>query len=118
MSELQKENDSQNKLFISIIEKLIELENKIKNKSKTGNGTSSPTSNSSNTSASSNQVNQTAGQLGKASTSKGAAIKAYQDFITFKPIKDHQVVSGPLSSHLYSRGGNSDYSELSFKLLK
>jgi len=118
VSELQKENDNQNKIFISIIEKLIELENKIKNKSKTGNGTSSPTSNSSNTSSSSNQINQTTVQINKTGTSKGSSIKAYQEFLTFKPIKEHQVVSGPLSSHLYSRGGNSDYSELSFKLLK
>ena len=117
VSELQKENDNQNKLFLSIIEKLTELENKIKNKSKLVNGAASPTSNSSNTSASSNQINQTAVQS-KAVTSKGSNIKAYQEFINFKAIKEHQVVTGPLSSHLYSRGGTSDYSELTFKLLK
>ena len=115
VSEFQKENDAQNKYLVSIITKLNELEAKKKKNVNNKDGATSPT-NSTNTSASSNAFNGN-GYSAK-NTSKTSTSKPYQEFITFKPIKDHQVVSGPLSTHLYSRGGVTDYSELSFKLLK
>ena len=119
VSEYQKEGDSQNKLLLSVINKFSELEAK-KSKSKVSNtkdGAVSPT-NSTNTSANSNNLAVTGSYGGKTASSKTSATKPYQEFITFKPIKEHQVVSGPLSSHLYTRGGANDYSELSFKLVK
>ena len=120
VSELQKENDSQNKLLLSIIEKLTELENKIKGKGKQGstNGASSPTSSSTNTNSSSNQANSNTVINNKTGSSKPTSGKPYQEFIHFKPIKEHQVWSGPVNSHLYARGATTDYSELLFKLFK
>jgi hypothetical protein len=115
MSEFQKENDAQNKLLLSVLNKLSEFDAKKAKKSK--DGAMSPTNSTTNTSVSSSALAVTNSHGGKTST-KPSAMKPYQDFLTFKPIKDHQVVSGPLSSHLYSRGGVSDYAELSYKLLK
>jgi len=123
VSEFQKENDNQNKLLVAVINKLYELENK-KNKNKTANGPNnqgpvSPSNSTTNTSTTSNQMAVTGSYGGKpANPAKAASSKAYGEYIHFKPIKEHQVVSGPLSTHLYSRGGSNDYSELTFKLLK
>ena len=78
----------------------------------------SPTSTSTNTSGTSTALNGNISYGNKSSSSKSNPAKAYQDVLTFKPIKEHQVVAGPLAAHLYSRGGTSDYSELTFKLLK
>jgi hypothetical protein len=119
VSELQKENDSQNKIFVSIFNKLAELENKkkIKNSENSKNGGMSPMSTSTNTSANSNAFNVNNSYGNKNSSNKANTSKPYQDFLVFKTIKEHQVVSGPLSTHLYTRGAN-DYSELTYKLLK
>mmetsp|Transcript_26768 Transcript_26768/g.26679 ORF Transcript_26768/g.26679 Transcript_26768/m.26679 type:complete len:130 (-) Transcript_26768:7-396(-) len=54
----------------------------------------------------------------KSSTKAGTGAKSLQDYVSFRPIKEHQWVSGPPSTHLYTRGGSTDYSELSYKLLK
>jgi tubulin polyglutamylase TTLL5 len=83
----------------------------------TKNGISSPTSTSVNTSSSTVAVNVN-NSYGNKNAVKPSAVKAYQEFIFFKTIKEHQVCSGPLSSHLYTRGGSNDYAELTFKLLK
>lgn len=121
VSDQQKENDNQNKLLLSIIEKLTEIENKIKGKTKQvpTNGASSPTNNSANTNSSSYQADPKQNVTNsKSGSSKSSGIKPYQEFIHFKPIKEHQVVSGPVSTHLYARGPTTDYSELLFKLVK
>lgn len=83
----------------------------------TKNSVSSPTNTSANSISSSVVINVN-NSYGNKNAAKPSAVKAYQEFIFFKTIKDHQVVSGPLSSHLYSRGGSNDYAELTFKLLK
>ena len=116
MTEFQKENDNQNKLLLSVINKLEELENK-KPKKSNNNGATSPVNSTTNTSTSSNTLAVTGSHNGKTNP-KSSNSKPYHEFLEFKPIKEHQVVSGPLSTHLYSRGGVSDYSELSYKLLK
>jgi len=73
----------------------------------------------SNSGASATLPNKDGGSYGNKSSGKNTSSgKSYNDFITFKPIKDHQVVSGPPSTHLYTRGTNTDYTELTYKLLK
>ena len=99
--------------------KLAELENKKKKiNSENKTGIMSPTSSATNTTANSSVINVNNSYGNKNSSTKGSSLRAYQEFIYFRPIKESQVVSGPLSSHIYSRGGPNDYSELSYKLLK
>lgn len=110
--------------MVNILNKLAEIESKLKLKksNSNNNGAMSPTNSMTNTSTSSNALAITGGLNGKAEVGKGSSkvsqAKPYQEFLVFKPIKEHQIVSGPLSTHLYSRGGTNDYAELTFKLLK
>lgn len=106
-------------MFVSVFNKLAELDNKKKSKNSENskNGAMSPTSTATNTSANSNAFNVNNSYGNKSSSSKTNSSKPYQEFLVFKAIKEHQVVSGPLSTHLYTRGG-ADYSELTYKILK
>jgi len=76
----------------------------------------SMTSPSNTTSASGSTKDGSYASKSGAKATSGA--KSLQDYLSFKAIKEHQWVSGPPSTHLYTRGGNADYSELSYKLLK
>ncbi|CAI2364080.1 unnamed protein product [Moneuplotes crassus] len=124
-TDLQKENDRQNKMLHWVFKKLQELDFNRKKNDGARNRTMSPISKT-NSSMTTAGANSTATRFGKAdgivfgSTKqpKIPSVKPYQEFVTFKPIKEHQVVSGPLSSYLFSRGFCTDYTELSYKLLK
>ena len=55
---------------------------------------------------------------GKASTTVEKYRAPFTDFLWFEPVSKAQFVSGPVTSHFYSRGTTLDYSELSYKLIK
>lgn len=122
VSEFQKEHDSQNKLLFAALNKLEELESSRKKSSSVNNtttnslGMTSPSSSS----AVSSSLSKEGGSYGnKAAAAKGGVVqKSYTEFMTFKPIKESQFVSGPPSTNLYARGTATDYTELTYKLIK
>ena len=124
MSDLQKENNSQNKLLVTVFNKLKELDSRRKKSDSGKNRTMSPLTTSTNSSMTIGGMNTSSKFTKKDGTNysskitKPSTIKPYGEFLSFKPIKEHQVVSGPLISHLYKRGGVNDYVELTYKLLR
>ena len=60
----------------------------------------------------------TSSYANKVSSKTTQPVKSYNEYLVFKPIKEHQFVSGPPSTHLYTRGNSTDYSELTYKLVK
>lgn len=81
-----------------------------------GVNVSSPTNSTAISSSAASNQNGSYGN--KAGTKMAAGIKTYQEVVSFKPIKEHQYVTGPPSTHLYTRGAVTDYTEMTYKLLK
>jgi hypothetical protein len=73
----------------------------------------------SGTSVVSSSLSKEGGSYGNKAAAKGGVVqKSYSEYISFKPIKDHQLMSGPPSTNIYTRGATTDYTELTYKLIK
>lgn len=119
VSELQKENDSNNKLLVDAFIQLSDLENKRKSVKSSIPGQSSSMNSANTTNALSSAPSKISDSYSsKLITKSTPTAKLLSDLVSFTPIKEHQYVTSPPSTGLYTRGTAPDYSELTYKLLK